>query len=78
VVSWTETIKQEHEKLEKLMLNIRSCEIKLAEASRQVSDWRTLETLHANELNDAKKSAREISDKLFGENIGTLTGCPTK
>jgi cell division FtsZ-interacting protein ZapD len=57
----------QHEKLNELMKSIRSIEIKLDEAQRQVRDWRHIETAHTNEINNLKKQAREIANQLFSE-----------
>lgn len=58
----------------KILQQVQSAEIKLAEAKKQESDWRRIGTQHQNDLDQAKKQARELSDQLFGEEVkmGTL------
>ena len=51
----------------KILQQVQSAEIKLAEARKQISDWRKIETQHMNDLDEAKKKARELSNQLFGE-----------
>lgn len=58
---------QQHEKLKELMEQIRNVEVKLSHAKDEERNWSRLVTQHTNELNDVKKQAREISNKLFGE-----------
>jgi len=67
MISHDEAIQQNHEKLVELMKNICSLEIKLVEAEKQEMDWRKIVTQNKNQLNEAKKEARELSVKLFGE-----------
>jgi CspA family cold shock protein len=53
----------------KILQQVQSAEIKLAEANKQISDWTAIKEQHENDLVEAKKKARELSDQLFGEKV---------